>query len=94
MNWLYEEGRIYSKNEQKELIAEVTFASIGANEVDINHTYVNPSLRGQGIAGDMLKVAAQHFREKGLKARATCPYAKNWLIKNKELYSDIISDSI
>ncbi|NLO09929.1 MAG: N-acetyltransferase [Clostridiales bacterium] len=57
-----------------------------------NHTYVNPVLRGQGVAGELLKLLAEHLREKGLKATATCSYAVSWLNKNKEAYSDIISD--
>ncbi|NLK28776.1 MAG: N-acetyltransferase [Clostridiales bacterium] len=94
MKWNYEEGRIYSINEEKELMAEVTFIDTGDKEVNINHTYVNPVLRGQGVAGKMLKVTAEYLREKGLKATASCSYAHSWLLKNKESYSDIISDDI
>lgn len=94
MIWNYEEGSIYSINENKEVMAEATFVSTKDNEVNINHTYVNPVLRGQGIAGEMLKVVAEYLREKGLKATATCSYANSWLIKNKEAYSDVISDDI
>ncbi len=93
MKWNYENERIYSINDENELMAEVTFVFIGDNEVDINHTYVNPSLRGQGIAGDMLKLAVEYFRQKGLKATATCPYAVIWLKKNMATYSDIISEN-
>ena len=93
MNWNYEDERIYSINNEDELMAEVTFVFIGDNEVDINHTYVNPVLRGQGIAGDMLKLTAEYFREKGIKVTATCPYAIIWLKKNMLPYSDIILEN-
>jgi predicted GNAT family acetyltransferase len=92
MNWIYEKGRIYSKNEENELMAEVTYKYLSENEVNINHTYVNPVLRGQGVAGEMLKLLAEYLKENGLKATATCSYALSWLNKNKEVYSDIISD--
>lgn len=94
MNWQYENGRIYSSNENNELMAEATYVFIGNEKVNIDHTYVNPVLRGQGIAGEMLKVVAEFLREKGLKATATCSYANAWLKKNRESYSDIISDDI
>lgn len=90
MKWNYEDGRIYSYNDKKELMAEVTYEYIGANEVNINHTYVNPELRGKGVASEILSLLAEYLREKGLRAKATCSYANSWLIRNKESYSDII----
>ena len=94
MKWSYEDERIYSINKENELMAEVTFVSIGDNEVDINHTYVNPALRGQGIAGEMLKLLGEHLRRKGIKATASCQYANTWLKKNMATYSDIISENL
>jgi len=49
MEFKYEKDRIYLVNQVGESIAEVTFPQISENEVNINHTYVNPALRGQGI---------------------------------------------
>jgi len=92
MNWRYEEGRIYSKNEGNELMAETTYINAGENIVVINHTYVNPALRGQGVAGKMMEVVAEHFRKNGLRANATCSYAREWFKKNNYKYSDILSD--
>ncbi len=92
MNWRYEEGRIYSKNEGNELMAETTYINAGENIVVINHTYVNPALRGQGVAGKMMEVVAEHFRKNGLRANATCSYAREWFKKNNDKYSDILSD--
>lgn len=94
MDWKYESRRIYSVDEHNELIAEATFTFKDNGEVDIEHTYVNPALRGQGIAGKMMEVVAAYLREKGLKATASCSYANSWLTKNKELYADIISDEL
>ena len=79
MKWNYEDGRIFSISNENDLMAEVTFVSTGDNEVNINRTYVNPALRGQGIAGDMLELVAKHLREKGIKATASCSYANTWL---------------
>lgn len=94
MDWKYESNRIYSLDENNELLAETTFVLKDNKEVVINHTYVNPILRGKGIAGKMMEVVAQYIREKGLKVTATCSYAVIWLQKHKETYSDIISEDI
>lgn len=94
MNWKFEDGRVYSIDDKGELMAETTFRLKENGEVDIDHTYVNPILRGQGVASKMMEVVAQHLREKGLKATASCSYANSWLKKHRDLYSDIISKDI
>lgn len=92
MEWNYEEGRIFSIDEKGELMAEVTYVYQSKEIVNINHVYVNPILRGQGVADLAMKTVTAHLREKGLKAIATCTYANPWLKKNRELYSDIIAE--
>lgn len=94
MDWKYEDNRIYSIDDKNELMAETTFVFKENGEVDIDHTYVNPILRGQGIAGIMMEVVARYLKEQGLKATATCSYANAWLKKHEDMYSDIISKDI
>lgn len=94
MNWKYEDGRIYSTDEKGELMCETTFKRKENGEINIDHTYVNPILRGQGVAGKMMEVVAEYLREKGLKASATCSYANIWLKRHKEIFSDIISQDL
>ncbi len=64
--------------------AEVTFPDMGNNTVDINHTYVDNALRGQGIAGQLLKRAAEAIEGTGRKARPTCSYAVRWFSTHPE----------
>jgi predicted GNAT family acetyltransferase len=94
MDWKYEKERIYSVDEKGELMAETTYVLKENGEVNIDHTYVNPVLRGQGVAGRMMELVAQYFREKGLKVTATCSYANMWLKRHRESYSDIISKDL
>lgn len=91
MDWQYEDGRVCSIDETGELLAEVTYVKTADGEVDINHTYVNPKLRGQGVAGELMQVVSEFLRKNELKATATCSYAAHWLEKNKEAYADIIA---
>lgn len=93
MDWKYEKGRIYSLSEDNKLMAEATYRNTAADEVNIDHTFVNPSLRGQGVAGKMMELMAEHLRKNSLKAVASCSYANNWLKKHRETYSDIISEN-
>ena len=94
MKWQFEETRIYSADENGNILAEATFVYKHNGNVNIDHTYVCPHLRGRGVAGDMMAVVAKHLRSKGLKATATCSYAYLWLKRNKEKYHDIIANDI
>ncbi|MDU6263481.1 MAG: GNAT family N-acetyltransferase [Anaerocolumna aminovalerica] len=89
MEFKHESNRIYMGNEQGRAIAEVTFPEVKDGVVDINHTFVDESLRGQGIAGKLMKEAAEQLRKENKKVILTCPYAVGWFDKNKE-YDDIL----
>lgn len=91
MEWMYTEGRIYNENENGELMAEATYEVLSNGELNINHTYVNPSLRGQGVADKMMVAVSEYLRKTGKKAIGTCTYADSWFKKNEEAYADVIS---
>lgn len=88
MEYIYETNRIYCEDGEKKLIAEVTFPEVSKGIVCINHTFVDNSLRGQGIASELLTLATQLIRENGWKTRATCSYAQKWFEKHDD-YSDV-----
>lgn len=54
-------------------MAEITWMQRGDVMV-MDHTFVDPSLRGQGVAKKLLDRAADHAREEGLKMEALCSY--------------------
>lgn len=89
MNYIYEENRIYAKKDDGLLLAEVTFPARDEKRVDVDHVYVDMSLRGQGIASDLMLEAYKYIKEKGLKIIAKCPYAISWFKKYPE-YQDIV----
>jgi len=88
MNFKHESDRIYLLNDKEECIAEVTFPQISENKVNINHTFVDSSLRGQGIADKLLTALAADLKNNNKKAVATCSYAVDWFEKHPE-YRDI-----
>jgi hypothetical protein len=94
MDWKYEDSRIYAVNEKGELLAEATFVLQSDKQLDVDHVYVNPILRGQGVADKIMQEVAKYLREKGIVASASCSYANTWFKKHRDEFADIISDTI
>ncbi len=89
MEFQHEANQIYVLDEKKEKIAEITFPAEDENTVNINHTFVDNSLRGQGVAAKLVAEAAEQLRRENKKAVVTCSYAKLWFQENKD-YQDVL----
>ena len=81
MEYITEKHRIYLIVDGKEM-AEVTFPERDDVYV-INHTYVDNSLRGQGIASELVRRAVEEIERRGGQYKATCSYAQLWLARNR-----------
>ena len=82
MQFIKEENRIYVQNNDNEVIAEVTFYEIENGVYNIDHTFVDDSLRGQGIGSKLVAEAVNTIKEKGAEVQATCPFASKWIEEN------------
>lgn len=82
MNFIREENRIYCKDENDNIVAEITFEKKSENVFNIDHTFVDEHLRGMGLASKLVQEAVTFIEEKGAKVQATCNYAKKWIEKN------------
>ena len=82
MQFIKEENRIYATNIDNETIAEVTFYEIENGVYNIDHTFVDDSLRGQGIGSKLVAEAVNTIKEKGAEVQATCPFASKWIYEN------------
>ena len=91
MNYIYEDNRIYAKQDNNLLLAEVTFPNRDEKRVNIDHIYVDQSLRQAGIAKDLMLKAYNYINSRNLKIIAKCPYAIAWFKKNDE-YQDIVTN--
>lgn len=89
MDFTHNENQIALYSETEELLAEVTFPYTDETTVNINHTFVDSSLRGQGIAGKLMQELVEDLKKRELKAIPTCSYALNWFEKHKE-YENLI----
>ena len=84
MDFQKQEGRIFALGTDGELLAEVTFPTGPDGIEDINHTFVDESLRGQGVANQLLQAAAQELRAQGRKTKTSCWYAAQWFAKHPQ----------
>lgn len=78
------EERVWIESSEGLLLGEVTFPVDKARGVaNINHTFVDDSLRGQGVAGKLMSAAAEELERQNIKAVATCSYAVDWFSKHE-----------
>lgn len=83
MPFITEANRIFYEQEGRTL-AEITFPALDDTTVNIDHTFVDECLRGQGVAGRLMELAAAELERTGRKAVATCSYARRWLEKHPD----------
>lgn len=86
MDFKRNENQIALYSETGALLAEVTFPYTDESRiaVEVDHTFVDASLRGQGIAGKLMIELADELKKRGLKAVPTCSYAVHWFEKHPE----------
>ena len=84
--FLNSENRIWLENDAGEEIAFISFPYVGSGKklVCIDHTVVDPSLQGQGIASKLVREAVESIRKDGKKCLVTCSYAQAWFGKHTE----------
>ena len=83
-----EDNRFYLGDAQSPT-AFIVFEPVAADEWSIASTYVDGSLRGQGMAEKLLDAVAERARQEGKKLSATCSYAVKQLETNPK-YRDLV----
>ena len=81
MDFIVEDKRIFYEKDGK-ILAKIEFEKIDEYTYNIYHTFVDESLRGQGIASRLVNMAVEEIKKRNCKVQATCSYAKTWLEKN------------
>ena len=76
MTYITEENRIYLQDENWNILAEIDFEKIDEKTYNISRTFVDDSLRGQGIGSELVEKAITYLTWKWYKVSATCSYAK------------------
>lgn len=81
--FITQDNRVIMKNELGAIVAYIDFPEI-EGVIHITHTYVDDSLRGQGIAGKLMEQAYEKIKTDGRKCLADCSYAQHWFEKHPE----------
>lgn len=74
-------------DENGKMVAEITY-SVSDKIIIIDHTFVDPSLRGQGIASKLVDSVVELAKKENKKIIPLCPYAKKQF-ENSEAYQKI-----
>lgn len=82
--------KFYIGDSEEKPLAEITYKTKDENTIIAEHTYVSDELRGQGIAGKLLKVLTDYAREENLKIVPVCSYVQSKMEGSKE-YEDLIA---
>lgn len=80
MHFITEENRIICIEDEKQ-VGEVCFPETEKGVYDINHTFVDSSMQGKGIAAQLVALAIEEIKRKGGKITASCSYAKRYMEK-------------
>jgi predicted GNAT family acetyltransferase len=82
-------NKFYIGDSEQDMIARITWKNGGNNIIVIDHTIVDPSLRGQGIAADLIRKVVEMAREENLKIVPVCSYAVAKMTRTDE-YKDVL----
>ncbi|MDO5062191.1 MAG: GNAT family N-acetyltransferase [Peptostreptococcaceae bacterium] len=88
MKFQEEKGRIFLNDENGNMIAEATFK--GEEEWHLDRTFVDSSLRGQGVAAKLVQAVVEKARAEGKKIVPVCSYAVAEFEKKTE-YHDVLA---
>ena len=89
----FEKGtnEFYKEDESGKRLAEVSYSPIGEDKVSLDHTFVDPSLRGGSIAEQLVDRVVEEMRTENKKIVPVCSYAAA-LFKNKpDKYKDVVA---
>ena len=67
MNFDSGESRFYKKDENENLICEITYSIADSSMIIIDRTFVNDDYRGQGIAAQLVDRVVEMAREENKK---------------------------
>lgn len=87
------DGRFFLAGQPGGSLAEMTYRQAGAAQISIDHTHVDPSLRGRGVARTLLDALVAWARGQGLKVVPVCSYARAQFEKDASL-RDVLAERL
>jgi hypothetical protein len=92
MNIKHENNRFVIKKENDEVIAQLSYSFENDTVLIANSTFVDPVLRGQGVARKLLDAFAEFARNNNYKVRPLCSYVVD-KFNNESTYDDLKLDA-
>ncbi|WP_027109032.1 GNAT family N-acetyltransferase [Lacticigenium naphthae] len=89
MEFKKEGNRFFSEDSDGNLLAEITYFPKGDDRIVIDHTFVDPSLRGQGIAEQSVDYVVKEMKTENKKIEPLCPYVVELFARKPEKYGEI-----
>jgi len=83
-------GQFYIEDNAGKAIASLLYKLDDNSVLVIEHTEVDPSLKGQGIGAQLVEASVKHARTNDLKIKPLCSYADAVFSKTPE-YSDVLA---
>lgn len=80
--------RFYIENEQGDVVAFIEYSFEDEHTLIANSTFVDPSLRGKGVARELLERLVSFARENGYKIRPLCSYVVK-AFNETDAYDDV-----
>jgi predicted GNAT family acetyltransferase len=84
MEYIRGDDNIFVLDDAHEKVAQVHFPLAEANIVAITRTFVDDSLRGQGVASRLIQMVCDEMEAKNMLIRPVCPYAVKWFGERPE----------
>lgn len=75
LSFLADERRFYLNDDQGQMIAEITYSIAGEKLLIIDHTFVDPSLRGKQIGNKLVELVVKLAIDQNRKVIPLCPFA-------------------
>lgn len=88
MEFIKGNHRFYQEKDGK-LLAEITYLPIDNQTVDVNHTFVDESLRGQGVAEELVDTVVEEMMDQNKKIKPSCPYVEKLFERKEDKYRSV-----
>ncbi len=84
-------GKFYMGDDEHNT-AELTYSRAEDDKIIIDHTWVDPKMRNQGVGEQLVEAAVNHAREANLKIVTLCTFAQS-VFDNTSDYNDVLLKS-
>ncbi|MBF0794726.1 GNAT family N-acetyltransferase [Mammaliicoccus lentus] len=79
-------NKFYVGESEGQFDAEITYHDSDGNVLVVDHTFVDPSLRGQGTARKLVDTVIDKARNEGKVIDPVCPYVKDVMDKDQSTH--------